>query len=114
MALTSFEWDPKKDRLNQAKHGVSFTVAQAAFLDAARVIAEDVKHSTAKEKRYFCFGEVEGGIMTVRFTYRPGAIRIYGAGYWTKGRTIYEEANQIHGRSHRRSKGRRGLPASPK
>jgi uncharacterized protein len=105
MALTSFQWDEKKDRSNQAKHGVSFTAAQGAFLDSARVIAEDVKHTTAKEKRYFCFGEVEGGILTVRFTYRPGAIRIYGAGYWTKGRKIYDKANQIHRRIHRRSKG---------
>jgi uncharacterized DUF497 family protein len=105
MALTSFEWDEKKDRSNQAKHGVSFTAAQGAFLDSARVIAQDVQHSTAKEKRYFCFGEVEGGILTVRFTYRLGAIRIYGAGYWTKGRKIYDKANQIYRRTHRLSKG---------
>lgn len=106
MVLTSFEWDDRKDRSNQAKHGVSFAVAQRAFLDSARVIAEDVKHSTAKEKRYFCFGEVAGGILTVRFTYRPGAIRIYGAGYWTKGRKSYDKANQVQRRTHRRSKGR--------
>lgn len=105
MALTSFEWNDRKDRSNQAKHGVSFSVAQGAFLDPARVIAEDVKHSTAKEKRYFCFGRVEGGVLTVRFTYRPGAIRIYGAGYWTKGRKCYDQANQVHRRANRRSKG---------
>jgi uncharacterized DUF497 family protein len=105
MALTSFEWDEKKDRSNQAKHGVSFTAAQGAFLDSARVIAEDLKHSTAKEKRYFCFGEVEGGVLTVRFTYRRGAIRIFGAGYWTEGRKIYDKANQVHRRTSRRIKG---------
>lgn len=105
MALASFEWDEKKDRSNQAKHGVSFTAAQGAFLDSARVIAEDVKHSTAKEGRYLCFGEGDGGVLTVRFTYRAGAIRIYGAGYRTKGRTVYDKANQIHRRTHRPSKG---------
>ena len=31
---------------------------------------------------------VEGGVMTVRFTYRDGSIRIFGAGYWRKGKKI--------------------------
>lgn len=58
-------------------------------------IAEDLTHSEI-EKRYFCFGEVEGGILTVRFTYRGDVIRIFGAGYWRKGKVIYERENQIH------------------
>lgn len=51
-----FEWDPAKDKTNQLKHGVSFSQAQRAFLDPERVIIEDVKHSTKKEKRFFCHG----------------------------------------------------------
>jgi hypothetical protein len=31
------------------------------------------------EQRYDCFGAVEGGILTVRFTYRRGIIHIFGA-----------------------------------
>jgi uncharacterized DUF497 family protein len=54
------EWDPVKDQENQAKHGVTFTTAQLAFLDPHRVIAEDLSHSGA-ERRYFCFGRVGGG-----------------------------------------------------
>lgn len=65
-------------------------------LTPCRVIAEDLAHSEA-EKRYFCFGEVDGGILTVRFTYRDGAIRLFGVGYWRKGKAIYERENQIHG-----------------
>ena len=42
-------------------------------------------------------GNVGDGILTVRFTYRNQVIRIFGAGYWRKGRSIYEEQNQIHG-----------------
>jgi hypothetical protein len=34
--------------------------------------------------------------LTVRFTYRRGLIRIFGAGYWRKGKQIYERENQIH------------------
>jgi len=70
-------------------------LAQYAFTDPSRVIAEDLSHS-GKEKRYYCFGRVGDGIMTVRFTYRGNLIRIFGAGYWRKGRKIYEEQNQIH------------------
>ena len=95
MDTARFEWDEAKDRLNQAKHGIPFAVAQLAFLDPKRVIAEDVKHS-AEEDRYYCIGRVGEGIVTVRFTYRNNVIRLFGAGYWRKGKHIYETENQIH------------------
>jgi uncharacterized DUF497 family protein len=50
MAKTKFEWDAEKDRLNQEKHGVSFSVAQYAFADLCRVIAKDDTHSQAEER----------------------------------------------------------------
>lgn len=94
----SFEWDDAKDRANQTKHGVSFGLAQHAFVDPVRVIAEDLDHS-GSEQRYFCFGVIGDGVMTVRFTYRERRIRIIGAGYWRKGKKIYEHENgKIHGR----------------
>ena len=96
MIKARFEWNPNKDRENQSKHGIAFSLAQYAFNDPDRVIAEDISHSGA-EKRYYCFGKVADGIMTVRFTYREGVIRIIGAGYWRKGKRIYEKENQIHG-----------------
>jgi len=86
----NFEWDDAKDRVNRVKHGVSFAEALAAFFDSHRVIAEDMEHSGG-ERRYFCFGKVAGGVMTVRFTYRAGRIRIFGAGYWRRGKQIYEQ-----------------------
>jgi uncharacterized DUF497 family protein len=95
MSKASFEWDVEKDLENQAKHGVSFTQAQYAFADPRRVIAEDLSHSQT-EKRYYCFGAMADGILTVRFTYRRGTIRIFGAGYWRKGRQIYERENHLH------------------
>jgi hypothetical protein len=94
--VASFEWDPEKDLANQAKHGVSFLEVQLAFLDPKRVIARDVKHSSDLEERFFCIGRVDEGILTVRFIYRGGIIRLYGAGYWTKGRKTYEQANSVH------------------
>lgn len=90
--MSDFEWDPAKDRANRTKHGIGFELAQLAFLDPLRVIAEDLDHG-GSEQRYFCFGRVEYGIMTVRFTLRNQKIRIFGAGYWRKGRAIYEKVN---------------------
>ena len=93
---TNFEWDNDKDTENQKKHGVSFALAQLAFLDHNRIILEDLEHSI-NEKRYYCLGQVSEGILTVRFTYRSKKIRIFGAGYWRKGKKIYEKENNIHG-----------------
>ncbi len=96
MAGSRFDWDTDKDAKNQQKHGVSFSRAQYAFADPQRVIAKDITHSQTEE-RFYCFGEVDGGVLTVRFTYRASVIRIFGAGYWRKGKAIYERENQIHG-----------------
>ena len=95
MAKARFDWDPAKDRTNRLKHGVEFATAQLAFADTNRVIAEDSAHSSG-EKRYFCFGRVGAGVLTVRFAYRTGIIRIIGAGYWRKGKQIYDHENQVH------------------
>ena len=96
MTRVMFEWDDEKDKENQVKHNVSFSLAQQSFLDPSRVIAEDITHSS-QEERFYCIGRVDGGILTVRFTYRRNVVRIYGAGYWRKGRKMYEEHNQVHG-----------------
>ena len=95
MAITRFDWDTDKDAENRQKHGISFARAQFAFADPQRVIAKDITHSQT-EKRFYCFGEVDGGVLTVRFTYRASVIRIIGAGYWRKGKVIYERENQIY------------------
>ena len=92
MAGVRFDWDPDKDAENQRKHGVSFGRAQYVFADPKRVIAKDISHSQT-EDRYYCFGEVGNGVLTVRFTYRASVIRIIGAGYWRKGKATYEREN---------------------
>ena len=86
----SFIWDIEKEKINYHKHGVTFTTASKVFKDPKRKIYVDSKHSK-KEERFFCVGKAEGRILTVRFTYRSGKIRIFGAGYWRKGETYYEK-----------------------
>jgi len=65
---SNFEWDESKNQENQDKHHISFEVAQYAFADPNRIILEDVAHSN-KEKRFYCIGKVEDGIVTARFTF---------------------------------------------
>ena len=89
---TGFAWDEAKNLRNQAKHGVSFEEARTAFMDHHRVILRDDAHSE-EEERYYCLGRAGEGILTVRFTYAEHTIRIIGAGYWRKGKKIYETEN---------------------
>jgi uncharacterized DUF497 family protein len=86
----SFVWDPRKERINIRKHRIDFTTAARAFADPKRKIFVDSRHSECEE-RYFCIGMVNKKIMTVRFTYRGGKIRIIGAGFWRRGRRYYEK-----------------------
>ncbi|MBI2429829.1 MAG: BrnT family toxin [Ignavibacteriales bacterium] len=93
-SVSTFEWDENKNKINQKKHGISFEEAQYAFFDTKRIIARDLEHSQSEE-RYYCFGQVDKNIVTVRFVYRNNKIRILGAGYWRKGRQVYEKENKI-------------------
>jgi uncharacterized DUF497 family protein len=86
----AFEWDSQKNLSNIEKHGISFYEAQKAFLDKNRIIARGLEHSEQGD-RYYCFGKAENAVVTVRFTYRDGKIHIIGAGYWRKGKKIYEQ-----------------------
>lgn len=90
--MASFEWDESKNKINQEKHNVSFELAQWVFFDENRIIIKDASHSE-EEERFFCIGKVGKGIITVRFSYRNEKIRIFGAGYWRKGKKTYGQQN---------------------
>lgn len=92
---SDFEWDIAKNKSNLDKHNIDFETAQYAFADKKRVILRDLAHST-QEERFYCIGEIDGAIVTVRFTYRNNKIRIFGAGFWRKGKEIYEKENSLH------------------
>lgn len=50
MAGLRFEWDPRKDRANQKKHGVSFAEAKTVFLDEFARIIDDPEHAKGEER----------------------------------------------------------------
>ncbi len=88
-----FEWNDSKNAENVTKHKLSLYQAQETFFDVNRVILLDKEHSSL-EKRYFYIGKTtDGSIATVRFTIRNSHIRTIGAGYWRKGKKIYEQHN---------------------
>ena len=90
----TFEWDEAKNAENIAKHNVSFEEAQEVFNDPFKLILKNKKHSL-QEDRFYCIGKIEGEVITVRFTFRNGNIRIFGAGYWRKEKMIYKRKNNL-------------------
>ena len=90
-----FEWDPKKETANIAKHDVSFDVAQTAFADPNAIVAFDSEHSGSRELRWWLLGKVGNRVLLVRYTHRQnGKIRIIGAGFWRLGKELYEKAQR--------------------
>jgi len=73
-----FEWDEKKNLINQMKHGVSFEEAAAVFSDKKRVEIYDRKHSFF-EDRWNVLGLSGLCVLFVSFTERHGLIRIISA-----------------------------------
>ena len=88
-----FQWDPRKAKLNQRKHRVSFEEATTAFRDPFSATGDDPDHSLS-ENRLVTFGvSSKGRLLTVSHTDRGDSIRIISARRATKQeRNIYEES----------------------
>lgn len=87
-----FECDPEKERSNLAKHGVDFSTVPAAFNDPRRKLRASPGRS-GTEARFQCSGFDGRAILTFTFTLRAGAVRVINAGYWRKGKHLYEGKN---------------------
>ena len=89
-----FEWDQKKDRINQAKHGVSFELAARVWDDPHVWIYFDRFENG--EDRFHAVGIVGGlTLLTVVHTYRDKdgveVVRIIGARRATRHeKNVYE------------------------
>jgi uncharacterized DUF497 family protein len=81
-----FEWDEQKNRLNIAKHQVSFDEAKTVFSDASARIIDDPDHSES-ESRFIIMGISQRlRILVVCHCYRESdeVIRIISARKATK------------------------------
>lgn len=90
----TFEWDEAKNKINQAKHGISFEEAQSVFEDAYAILFDDPDHSE-EEERFLIIGMSGAkGICIVSYCYRGAdeRIRIISARAATqKERNVYIE-----------------------
>jgi uncharacterized DUF497 family protein len=55
MSRLKFEWDERKNRSNQHKHGISFEEAETVFLDDNGLLIDDPDHSE-DELRFVLLG----------------------------------------------------------
>lgn len=97
-----FEWDPVKDKANQAKHGLSFEEASELFeADHDYVEIYDQEHSE-EEDRFIAIGPIRRGVIVVAYTERDDdVLRIVSARMATKKeRQAFEESEG--GRHERR------------
>jgi len=71
-----FDWDPEKERINSAKHGISFTEAVTVFGDPLELTIADPDHSEA-EVRFISIGMSSASrLLVVGYTDRSKSIRI--------------------------------------
>ena len=91
MNYIKFEWDEKKNKTNQQKHGVSFQEAQSVFNDEnARLIAD--KEHSQDDDRFILLGlSYSLKMLVVVHAYREtdDIIRILSARKATKNETMY-------------------------
>ena len=67
-AKGSFEWDPRKAKINTARHGVQFVIAQTAFEDPNALVDLD---DYTEEERWRLIGTAQdGSVLLVVYTER--------------------------------------------
>jgi uncharacterized DUF497 family protein len=91
MALI-FEWDNKKDRANQKKHGVSFSEAMTIFGDRTELMISDPEHSDDEERLISVGLSSKKRLLLVVYTEQGDRIRLISARRVTRReKTQYEK-----------------------
>ena len=93
MSEIIFEWDEKKNKLNQKLHGITFEDAKFVFNDPLKVILPDLYHSE-KEERWLAIGFVNRVLFVVFTEQSENIIRIISARVGTKAEErLYNDVN---------------------
>lgn len=88
-----YEWDERKNKINQEKHGISFENAKRVF--EGLILKNADTRFDYNEPRFRAIGSVEDLIMVVIYTVREGLIRLISARLANqKEREAYYEATQ--------------------
>jgi uncharacterized protein len=77
MVVNLFEFDPKKNRTNRAKHGVDFAVAGRIWDDY--VFEQEDPRRDYGERRFIALGAIEGRVIVVVYTWRGARRRLISA-----------------------------------
>lgn len=72
-----FEWDPKKNTTNIAKHGIDFDDAIGVFDGPA--LEQELPQRQGDEQRLLAIGMVDAKVTAVIYTLRGGSRRIISA-----------------------------------
>jgi uncharacterized DUF497 family protein len=93
MLEMTFEWDEKKNKLNQKLHGIAFEDAKFVFNDPLKVILPDLYHSE-KEERWLAIGVVSRVLFVVFTECGENTVRIISARTGTKAEErLYNDHN---------------------
>ena len=89
--MLSFEWDENKNRINQAKHKVSFEEAKTVFYDERALVIDDPEHSQDEERFIILGMSAKANLLIVCHCYRSAdsVIRIISARKATKTESSY-------------------------
>ena len=85
------EWDLRKARENEKKHGIQFSDLEQVFYDPRAITTED--YSSEGEQRFLTLG-IDGfdRVLVVAYTIRDGNVRIISARKASPGEVkTYEE-----------------------
>ena len=79
--MLSFEWDKNKNRMNKAKHKVSFEEAKTVFYDEKALLIPDPDHSEDEERFILLGFSAKARLLLVCHCYRKAetVIRIISA-----------------------------------
>lgn len=89
-----FEWDDKKAKINDHKHGVSFDEAQTVFTDDFSILIPDLEHSGDEDRLVIMGISHKRRLLVVIFTERGDNIRLISARKATSAeQKKYEEEN---------------------
>ena len=88
-----FDWDPEKDAVNRAAHGIGFAEASKLFAPGSFWLDIDDEAHSEDEIRYRAIGAITRGVVVVVYTDRDGDIvRIISARRATaREKHLYED-----------------------
>ena len=70
------EFDPAKDRVNRAKHGIGLVLAALLFEGGSPVYEQPDDRQNYGEARVICYGRISGRAVVCVYTWRGGTRRI--------------------------------------